>query len=301
MKRIGAKDILIEVIIIALLLVIGVVTLYPFLNVLAISLNDAHDSIKGGITVIPRVFTLENYKKVFSYPNLVTGFINSVVRTVVGTLLSSFLTAMIAYTLSRKDFAARRLFNVLFMLTMYVSGGMVPGYILIRDLRLFNNFLVYIIPGLVGAFYIFLMRSYMDGLPYSLQESAMLDGANDLVIFFRIILPLCLPSLATVALFYAVNHWNDWFTTYLYCSMDESLTTLQYELQKVIKAANSAAQQAVQSGNTQALVEQAKTGSVTPQSIQMAVTIVVIVPIVLVYPFLQRYFIAGMTVGAVKG
>lgn len=299
--KMSKKDWAVELVFIAILLLIALATIYPFLNVLAISFNEANDTIRGGITVFPRKFTWNNYAKVLSYPNLITGFVNSVIRTVVGTILSVFATSLVAYTLSRKDFMARKGLNVLFMLTMYLSGGMVPGYLLIRDLHLFNNFLVYIIPGLLGAFYIFLTRSYMEGLPYSLQESAMLDGANDLVIFFKVIFPLCAPTLATVALFYAVNHWNDWFTTYLYCSTNEKLTTLQYELQKIIKSATSAAQQAAQSGNTQALIEQAKSGGVTPQSIQMAITIVVVVPIIMVYPFLQKYFVSGMTVGAVKG
>ncbi len=293
-------DYIIEGIIVTVLLLIALITVYPFLNVLALSFNDAGDSVKGGITLWPRKFTLNNYAEVMAYPSLINGALISVLRTVIGAGLSTFFTAVMAYTLSRKDFMARKFFNILFMVTMYVSGGMVPGYLLIRDLHLFNSFLVYILPGLVGAFYVFLMRSYIEGLPYSLQESAMLDGANDIRIFRSIILPLSKPSIATVTLFYAVNQWNSWFDTYLYNSSNIKLTTLQYELQKIIQNVSAAAA-AAKDGASPSMMDAAKSAAVTPQSIQMAITIVVIVPIILVYPFLQKYFVGGMTVGAVKG
>jgi putative aldouronate transport system permease protein len=296
----GKPDRIWDMLIYTFLILIGVITIYPFLNIIAISFNDAGDTIKGGIGILPRKFTLLNYQKVFSYPTLITGFANSVLRTVIGTALSVFCTACMAFTLSRKDFMARKFFNTLFMITMYVSGGMVPGYLLIRNLHLFNNFLVYILPGLVGAFFVFIMRAYVEELPLSLQESAMIDGANDAVIFFKIVIPLSLPSIATVALFYAVGQWNSWFDTYLFCSMNENLTTLQYELQKILNSVTAAAA-AAQKGSVQALIESMKSGQITPKSIQMAISVVVVVPIILVYPFLQKYFISGMTIGAVKG
>jgi len=278
------------------LTIIGIITLYPFINVLVLSFNDATDAVGGGIYLWPRVFSLANYAKVFSYPNLITAFTNSLLRTVIGTSLNVFLTSMIAYTLSRRDFILRKVITVMFVITMYVSGGMVPNYILIQKLHLFDNFLVYIVPGLVWAFAVFIMRSYIDSLPMSIQESAMIDGANDFVIFLKIILPLCVPTLATIALFYSVAHWNSWFDTYLYCSNDASLTTLQYELQRIIQ--NATATAASKNLNYQQLKDSAL---VTPVSIQMAVTIVVITPIICVYPFVQKYFIKGMTLGSVKG
>lgn len=289
-----------DVLIYSFLVVVGIITIYPFLNIIAISFNDSGDTIKGGIGIFPRVFTLQNYQKVFSYPSLITGFVNSVLRTVIGTGLSVFCTACMAFTLSRKDFMARKFFNMLFMITMYVSGGLVPGYLLIRNLDLFNNFLVYILPGLVGAFFVFIMRSYIQELPMSLQESAMIDGGNDAMVFFRIILPLSMPSIATIALFYAVGQWNSWFDTYLFCALNEKLTTLQYELQKILNSVTVAAA-AAQRGQANALIENMKMNQITPKSIQMAISVVVVIPIIMVYPFLQRYFIAGMTIGAVKG
>lgn len=299
-NKMRSPDFWIEAMLIAILVVIAVIAVYPFLNVLALSFNESGDSIKGGITIWPRKFTLNNYAKVFQYPTLVRGAVISVLRTIIGSAASVLCTTVMAYTLSRQDFAARKFFNVLFMATMYVSGGLVPGYLLIRNLHLFNNFLVYILPGLVGAYYVFLMRSYIESLPFSLQESAMLDGANDIQIFYKIVLPLAKPCLATITLFYAVNQWNSWFDTYMYCSANQGLTTLQYELQKIIQSASAAAS-AAKSGSVAGMISAAQNGTITPQSIQMAITIVVIVPIIMVYPFLQKYFVSGMTVGAVKG
>jgi len=276
--------------------IIMVVTLYPFLNVLAISLNDSVDTVRGGIYIWPREFTLANYQEIFKYDNLVTGFVNSVARTVIGTVLGVYAAAMVAFTLSRADFQGRKFVSTFLVLTMYFSGGLIPGYMLIRDLQLINTFWVYILPGLINAFNIIIIRSFMDGLPYSLQESAKMDGANDFTIFWRIILPLCKPVLATIALFVAVGQWNSWFDTYLYNSLNESLTTLQYELMKILQNTSMGSTDAnSMRGNTEQLAKM-----VSPDSIKMAITMVTVVPIILVYPFVQRHFIQGMTLGAVK-
>lgn len=278
------------------LAIVMVVTLYPFLNVLAISLNESTDTVRGGIYAWPREFTLNNYLEIMKYDNLVTGFINSVLRTVIGTVLGVFAQAMVAYTLSRADFQARKFVSTFLVLTMYFSGGLIPGYMLIRDLGLMNSFWVYILPGLISAFNIIIIRSFMDSLPYSLQESAKMDGANDFTIFYRIILPLCKPVLATIALFVAVGQWNSWFDTYLYNSMNENLTTLQYELMKILDntsmGGNVDANQMRPNGQ--------QMNQVSPESIKMAITMVTVIPIMVIYPFVQRYFIQGMTLGAVK-
>ena len=295
--KMSFSDKCIEAVLLTIAILVGVGTLYPFLNVLAIAFNDSLDTVRGGIGIFPRVPTLENFRQVFAFPTLLTGLVNSVIRTVAGTLITVFCTAMMAYVLSRTDFMYRKLFNIMFVVTMYVSGGMVTGFLLIRNLGLFNNFLVYILPGITGAWFIFITRSYIETLPLSLQESAKIDGANDFTIFTRIILPLSVPVLATIALFAAVGQWNSWFDTYLFTT-DIRLTTLQFELQKILLDTQQAAA-AAQQGNL--LMAQELATNVTPQSIQMAITIVVIVPIILVYPFLQRYFISGMTLGAVKG
>jgi putative aldouronate transport system permease protein len=280
---------------ILVMLLVAVVTLYPFLNVLAIAFNESADSIRGGVTVFPRKPTFANFQTVFAFNNIPRAFMNSVLRTVIGTVLSLGACSMVAFTLSRRDFKARKALSKFFAVTLYVSGGLVPVFLLIRDLGLMNNFLVYIVPGMVNAFNAFMIRSYMDDLPLELQESAKMDGANDFLIYARIIMPLCAPVLATVALFIAVGQWNSWFDTYLYNGSEPALSTLQYELMKIL--------QSTQSGNdavhTTDLINKMRT--VTPESIKMAITIITITPIMIVYPFLQKYFVRGMTLGAVKG
>ncbi|KKI93478.1 sugar ABC transporter permease [Bacillus sp. SA1-12] len=291
------KDRVFDLLNYAFLTVVMVVTLYPFLNVLAISLNESTDTVRGGIYLWPREFTFNNYLEIAKYDNLVTGFINSVLRTVVGTVLGVFVQAMVAFTLSRADFQGRKFVSTFIVLTMYFSGGLIPGYMLVRDLGLMNSFWVYILPGLVSAFNIIIIRSFMDGLPFSLQESAKMDGANDFTIFYRIILPLCKPVLATIALFVAVGQWNSWFDTYLYNSMNESLTTLQYELMKILD--NTSMSGSVDANQMRPNAEQ-QSNMVSPESIKMAITMITVIPIILVYPFVQRFFIQGMTLGAVK-
>jgi len=241
--------------------------------------------------IVPRVFTLSNYRYIFTEKDLMSPFIMSVARTVIGTLTGVICTSMVAYVLSRKDFYFNRFFTLLFVITMYVGGGLIPDYLLItRTLGLGNNFAVYIIPGLVGVFNIILIRSFMEGIPISLQEAAMIDGANDFYIWMRIIMPLCTPVIATVALFCAVGAWNSFMDTYLYA---RKLPTLQYVLYEIMEQAT------IKIDPHSANAEQLK-NAVSPLSVRMAITIIATVPILVVYPFLQKYFVGGMTLGAVK-
>ncbi|GIP58888.1 carbohydrate ABC transporter permease [Paenibacillus sp. FSL W8-0186] len=288
------QDWIFNIIVYLLVSIITIITLYPFLNVLAISFNDSVDTVRGGVTIYPRKFTLENYKQIFSYSSLLTGFKISVYRTLAGTLAGLVSGSMVAYTLARTDFQGRKFVSTFLAITMYVSGGLIPGFILIKNLDMINTFAVYILPGLVSAFNIFVIRSFIDGLPFALQESAKIDGANDFTIYWRIILPLCKPALATVALFLAVGQWNSWFDTYLYNGSNDALTTLQYELMKVLQSTTTNANN-MRGGNMTELMAQ-----VSPDSVKMAITIVATVPILVVYPFLQKYFVKGMTLGAVK-
>ncbi|MGF7036279.1 putative aldouronate transport system permease protein [Paenibacillus mucilaginosus] len=290
-KNIGDK--IFDLFIYVFMTVVAIVTLYPFLNVLAISFNDSVDTVRGGLTIYPREFTLKNYETIFGFEGLVTGFKNSVIRTVVGTAIGVVAASMMAYTLSRPDFQARRWMSVMFALTMYFSGGLIPGFLLMKHLGLIGTFSVYIIPALLSVWNVFVIRSYIDGLPYALQESAKIDGASDWTIFWRIILPLCQPVLATVALFIAVGHWNSWFDTYLFNNRSPENTTLQFELMKVLLSTQTGSD--YRDPNAQQAM-----AAVSPESIKMAITIVVTVPILLVYPFLQKYFVKGMTLGAVK-
>ncbi len=268
-----------------------VITLYPFLNVLAISFNDPMDTMRNVNFIIPRKFTLSNYVYIFTENDLFSPLLMSVARTLVGTALGVLCTAMLAYVLSRKDFYFNKLFTVLFIITMYVSGGMIPEYLLLtRTLKMSNSFWVYIIPGIIWVYNVILMRSFIDGLPPALQEAARIDGANDFTIWLKVILPLCTPVLATVALFVAVGQWNSFMDTYLYA---RDLPTLQYVLYEIMEQAT------IQIDPHAANVDQLA-NSVSPLSVRMAITIVATVPILIVYPFLQKYFVGGMTLGAVK-
>lgn len=278
-----------DYVLVVFFLLILFVTLYPFLNVLAISFNDATDTLRNVNFIIPRQFTLYNYNYVFKEGDILSPLILSIVKTVIGTLVGVISTAMLAYVLSRKDFVFQKLFTVMFVITMYVGGGLIPEYLLImRTLHLGNNFLVYILPGLLWVYNMILVRSYIDGLPLALQEAAMLDGANDFQIWWIVILPLCAPVIATIALFYAVGQWNSFMDTYLYA---KDLPTLQYKLYEIMSQATMQLDPHSSSNLTRA---------VTPMAIRMAVTIVATVPIIIVYPFVQKYFVGGMTVGSVK-
>ncbi len=269
-----------------------VITLYTVLNTLAISFNDGIDTIRGGVHLLPRKFTLKNYQTVFQKQNLLTGAYISVLRTVVGTFLSLALNAILAFIVSRKKFLFKSQLSLFWVITMYVNGGMIPTFMVYNGLGLTNSFWVYVIPGMISAFNMLVLRTYMQGIPDSLEESAQLDGAGYTVIFVKIISPLCKPVYATIALFVAVYQWNSWFDSMLYNRMSTKLTTLQYELMKLLSSVMQ------QSGSAEAAKNAA--AAVTPASVRAAATIATMLPIICLYPFLQRYFVTGLTIGGVK-
>src|SRR5699024_2570942 len=225
---------------------------------------------------------LYNYQHVLTEASLLLSFAMSVLRTLVGTLISVLCTAMVAYTISRQEFVLRKFVTIAFVLTMYFSGGLIPTYLLVRDLGLIGSFWVYILPGVIGVFNLIVIRSFIEGLPESLMESAKIDGAGDFTIFFKIVLPLCIPVLATVSLFVAVYQWNSWFDVFLYNSSRPNLSTLQYELMKILQSAN--ASMTGKSATSAFADSNASASSVTPMSIRATMTIVASVPIILVYP-----------------
>ena len=269
-----------------------VITLYPVLNTLAISLNDGTDALRGGIYLFPRKFTMKNYMTVLEKDNLVTGAYITVARTVVGTVFSLVTNAILAYIVSRKRFLFKQQLSFFWVVTMYVNGGMIPTFLLFKGLHLTNSFWVYVIPGMISAFNMLVIRTYMNGIPDSLEESAQLDGAGYMTIFWKIISPLCKPVYATVALFVAVWQWNSWFDAMLYNRMSSEYTTLQYELMKLLSSVTN-------QGNSAEAMKNAA-GTVTPTSVRAAATILTMLPIVCLYPFLQRYFVTGLTIGGVK-
>ncbi len=270
-----------------------VITLYPVLNTVVLSFNDGIDAVRGGIHLWPRIFTLQNYKTVFSRQNIITGAYISVLRTVIGTVLALATNALLAYVVSRKQFLFRSQLSLFWVITMYVSGGMIPTLILYRNLGLTSSFWVYVIPGMISAFNMMVMRTYMEGLPGALEESAKIDGAGDFRIFVSIISPLCKPVYATVALFVAVGQWNSWFDAMLYNRMSPEYTTLQYELMKLLSSV-------MQQGGTANPGAPGAAAAVTPVTVRAAATVVTMLPIICLYPFLQRYFVTGMTIGSVK-
>jgi putative aldouronate transport system permease protein len=278
------------------MLIVVVATLYPFLNVLAVSFNDSLDTVKGGIYILPRKFTLANYKYIFTDQgiNLPQAAFVSVARTVIGTITSVICSCMLAYTISRQDYVLRKFVTGVFVISMYVQGGLIPGYLLISKLGLIGNFWVYILPMLVSFYNVIIIRSFMDAIPPSLQESARIDGANDFQIFMKIIMPLSIPVIAVISLYVAVGQWSQWMDTFLYNGGKDSMNTLQYVLIQIMDNSNvSIASQKILNGKN--------IDAISPTSVQMAVTIIVTFPILCVYPFIQGYFVKGVTLGAVKG
>lgn len=269
-----------------------VITLYPVLNTLAVSFNDGIDTVRGGIYLWPRKFTLKNYATVLHKQNMITGAYVTVARTIVGTVTALVSNALLAYIVSRKRFLFKSQLSLFWVITMYVNGGMIPVFLLYKNVHLTGTFWVYVVPGMISAFNMLVLRTYMLGLPDSLEESAQLDGAGYMTIFLKIISPLCKPVYATVALFVAVGQWNSWFDAVLYNRMKDQYTTLQYELMKLLSSVMQ------QSGSADSMKNAAN--AITPTSIRAAATILTMLPIVCLYPFLQRYFVAGLTIGGVK-
>jgi putative aldouronate transport system permease protein len=292
-----APDYIIDVAIVVSLGLFALSCLYPLYQTLIISLNDGRDALNGGIYVWPRIFSLDNYRLIFSNDRLLTSFLVTVARTVTATLSSIFVTAMLAWGLSRKRLVGRRFYMIVCVITMYFSGGLIPTYLLIRSLGLIDRFLVYILPTLVGVWNMIIFRAFFTDLPDSLDESARMDGANQFTIFVRIVIPVSTPVFAALSLFAAVYNWNEWFTAILYIN-NRDLLPLQTLLNQLINASTAIEELSTQS-NAAEMVRQLR--SVSSKTIVASTMIVVTVPIVLVYPFLQKYFVKGIMLGSVKG
>ena len=274
--------------------VFGFVTLYPFWYVLVASLNTGRDFAKGGVYFWPREFTLENFARAFTDDRIFSSLTVSVARTLLGILLGLFFTSLLAYALSIRTLPGRNFFTLLFYFTTIFGGGMIPYYMLLRDLSLTKSFWLYVIPAIYSFFNFLLMRANFDTIPAELRESAMIDGAGDGRILFQIYLPLSKAILATLVLFIGVGHWNDWFTGAYYQSRIELFPAATL-LQKLLREAITST---VKVGQETALTTMT---SYTSQSLQMAFVMILTMPIVVVYPFLQKYYVKGVMVGSVKG
>ncbi len=300
-RNLSAENIIFTTLNSTFLILLSVAMVYPMLNTLAISFNEGMDTVRGGIYLWPRIFSLQNYRVVFNMDTIYGAFMISVLKTIVIVITNLFFTSMLAYALSRKEYILRKSVTVIFVMTMYFNAGLIPNYMLIRDLNMINTFSVYWVPNIISAFNLIVIRTYIKSIPESFIESAKIDGAREFRIFLQIILPLCVPTLATIALFVAVGSWNSWFDTFLYNSGRQELSTLQYELQKLLASAMNAGNTAGATGGGANSAAQSGVSNVTtPQSIRAAITIVAAVPILVVYPFLQRYFVNGLALGGVK-
>lgn len=276
--------------------VLAFIMIYPLWYCLAGSLNEGMDYLRGGVFLWPRKWTLANYRAVFLDKAILRAFWVTIWKCLVGTAASVLCTAMVAYAVTRPKLRLKKLYIPFIMLTMFFSGGLIPYFILIVDLDLYDSFWVYIIPTMFSAYNMIIMQSFMRELPQELIESAKLDGASEYRIFFQMILPLSKPVLATIALFTVVTHWNSYFDSMMYTSSQE-LQTIQLFLKKVIT--DPSVSRGLGSAAAIAIPDQAAT--LTPQVVKLATMVVTALPVVCIYPFLQRYFVKGVTVGAVKG
>lgn len=285
---------IIQVIIYLVLIAVCLLIVLPCLNVVALAFNDGKDAARGGVYFWPRMFTLENFQEVFKNKGIVRGYGITIARTVIGTFLSLLLLSLAAFALKEKQLPGRTFINFMITFTMLFGGGTVPTYIQYRRLGLLNNFWVYVIPGLFSVTYLMMMRTFFEGIPDSLEESAKLDGCGYFGIYARIMMPLSKPVIAVVGLYTAVGHWNDWFSGAFYM-MDTKKWPVQTVLQQMLNKAMS--QQQITSV-AQAI---ASAGGVTSNALKMAAVVVTTVPILCVYPFIQKYFAQGTMIGAVKG
>ena len=266
------------------------VTLYPIWYIIVNSLNEGADAMLGGIFWWPRKFTFDNYKAVFQNSGVLQAFGVTILRTLVGVITNVFFTAMVAYPLSKSYLVGRKFYMAMGTITMFFSGGLIPTFLLYKNMNLLNSFWVYIIPSLFNFFNLIIFVNFFREIPSALEESASIDGATDWKIFIRIILPLSKPVLATIALFTGVYHWNDYFAGVIFVN-DPGLQPIQTFLYRIV----------AESGSTQMMATAGNiTRSTTSLSIKLATMVVTTLPIVCVYPFLQKYFVKGMMVGAVK-
>ncbi|MFD2117979.1 carbohydrate ABC transporter permease [Paenibacillus yanchengensis] len=277
-----------------LLNLLFIVTLYPFYYIFIYSISDPTLAQKG-IALLPAGFSLDAYKSVFMLKGMKDAALITVLRTVIGTTLTIICCSFFAYIITKPELPFRRIIYRFLLVTMYFNAGFIPWYLTMKSLHLNNSFLLYILPYAVSAFYVMLIKTFMEQLPPSLEESANIDGAGYVTVFIRIIFPLSKPIIATITVFAAVNQWNTWIDNFFLVE-NPKLQTLQLILYNYLNQANNLATK-----STMELTRGVNVNVMTPASIRMTITMVVTLPIILVYPFMQRYFVKGIMLGAVKG
>lgn len=282
-----------EIVISILLFLIVIITLYPFWHVLMYSVSDSREAMSGGIFLTPRKPTLLTYRLLFRTTQIFVAFGNTLAKTVAGTAISLVLTMLTAYPLSLPYLKGRRFLQMYIFFTMLFSGGIIPGYLLLKNLHMLDTFWVYIIPGAMSPYNMFIMRNFFQSIPGSLPESAMLDGASHMQILKKIMIPLSKPSIATLAMFYGVGNWNSYMDGVIYVN-DPKLQLLQVYLRQLISATGA-------KGALSSAGDLSAAAAVTEESMKMTVISVSIIPVLIGYVFLQRYFTKGIMVGSVKG
>jgi putative aldouronate transport system permease protein len=296
--RRSADDTILNLMVYAIVAIVFITTLYPFLYSIILSFNEGSDAVRGGIYFWPRKFTLENYKVVMSIDYIYSAMFITVARTVIGTIATLFFTGLFAFSISHKNLMFKNFYIVVMIITLYFSGGLVPYYMLLKQLGLMNNFLVYIIPNLLAVFNAIIMISFFKEIPDSIEEAAHIDGAGDLTIFFKIIFPISMPLFATMALYSGVWHWNAWTDSAFFITK-KSLKTMSYVLISLINQTEAAAR--VKGGSGVMGTMNINQSSYTAETLRPAAMMTVVIPIICVYPFLQKYFMKGIMIGSVKG
>jgi len=286
-RKSTGKDKIFDIIIMILMGIIALLFLLPLVNVLASSFSSADAVVAGKVGLFPVGFSLEGYKIVFSDSKIIKGFTNSILYTAIGTVIQVTCQILCAYPLSRKDFKGRKVINLFLVLTMFLSGGMIPAYILITGLGLYDTIWAIILPGCISVFNIIVIRTYMQSsIPMELQEAAMIDGCSDFNIFLRIVLPLCRPIIAVMLLYSVVGYWNNYFNALMYVQ-----NTDLYPLQNVLNNILVSNQSSLGGGTDVNLSEQLKYVTIVVSSL----------PLLIIYPFFQKYFEKGVTIGGIKG
>lgn len=271
-----------------------IVCMYPFYYVIIYSISNPAEALKG-IFLLPRGFSLETYRQLLQANDIGNAYLVSIARTLSGTALTIACCSFFAYLVTNQKMYYRRIVYRFVIITMYINAGLIPWYMVMKAYHLQNNFLLYVIPGAVNAYYIVLIKTYMESLPKELEESAKIDGAGMFRIFGQIIFPLCKPIIATIGVFSVVGQWNQWTDNYFLVT-DAKLQTLQMVLYNYLNQANRFTNMSGSSADASAMA-----AAITPTSIKMCITVLVVLPIMCVYPFLQRYFVKGIMMGAVKG
>ena len=266
--------------------------LYPLWYIFILSISSTDD-----VSILPKGVTINNFVQVFQIRGIYHAFLISVLRTVVGTLSTVMTCTLLGYLFSKRELPHRSFFYRMFIVTMYVTGGLIPTYLVMNAYGLLNTFAVYILPNVISPYYIMLIKTYVEQMPSELEESARIDGASTMVVFFHIIFPLAVPIVATISVYAAVFQWNSWFDNHIYTFNREGLTTIQYMLYTYLQRVEVLMQQ-LEDAPTAGL---SSVNVLTPKGVRMTVTMITVLPILFVYPFMQRYFVKGIMLGAVKG